>query len=78
MTHFVILNRTHGLLQWSGEYANAQAALADFDSNVGIDPNGEGLDVIADAYDVREVSAELRAAVEAWADAGAAADQSPL
>lgn len=76
--HFAIFDRYAGLLQWTCETESAEAALADFDSAVGIDPTGNGLAAIMDEYRVVEVTAEQRDAVEAWMDAGAPANKCPL
>jgi hypothetical protein len=78
MKHFVIFDRNAGLLQFSGEFASAEAAIEAFDADVGIDPHGQGLDAIAALYDTREVTAEQRAAVEDWCAHGSKADQFPL
>lgn len=70
MTHYVIFDRNAGFLQWSGEYESAEEAIKAFDAKVGIDPHGKGLDAVAEEFDIRDVTAEQRAAVEHWWENG--------
>lgn len=78
MPHYVIFDRANGLVQWHGAFASPEAALADFDDKVGIDPNGEGLDRIAENYLINEVPAESYAeAVKWWESTGKVTDWPP-
>ena len=68
MAHFIIFSDGPGAtLQWSGEAANAESAWHQIAADLG-DPA---------AYKVREVTADERAEVEAWDDAGADAAEAP-
>lgn len=74
-THFAILDRNIGFLQWLGEYPTAEAALADFGATVGIDPDGAGLSL--DDWRIYHLTAEEAAAVERWAQDGHPANECP-
>ena len=78
--HYAIFDRYVGLLQFLCTAENERDALGKFHADVGIDPQGEGLDAIFDRgdWDIREVTAEQVAALEAWAGAGSPADSFPL
>jgi len=71
MPHYIIFPKdTAGaMLQHSTEAATPEAALADFSSLVG--------DISAENFAVVEVTADQRAAVEAWHDDGAPAYDAP-
>lgn len=77
---YAIFDRNAGLLQFICEAQDERDALGKFDANAGIDPQGEGLDAIFNRgdWDIREVTAEQVAALEAWADAGSPADRFPI
>ena len=73
MLNFVILDKNAGFLQHSCEAPDALAALASFHAEVNLgDYNSP------DDWDIREVTADQRAAIEAWQDAGAPAADFPL
>lgn len=78
MALYVIFDRGAGYYQWGGEFEDDMAALADFDAKVGIDPHGEGLEALRKQYDIRKVTPDQFAAVEAWQAAGAKAAEFPL
>lgn len=79
MPYFVIFDKNVGRYQWGGQYGSADAALEDFDDKVGIDPNGEGLDVVAEKdFRVVEVTQAQFEAVESWHEAGSKSSEFPL
>ncbi len=53
-----------GYLQHISVATTTTAALAEFDTKIGIDPNSKGLDVIADEFSFYEVASEEAAAME--------------
>ena len=78
MANFIIMDNNVGLLQFSGEFETPMAALEAFDKEFGIDPNNKGLDVIADDYTIKAVTADQRKAVEDWQANGAESSGYPL
>ena len=56
--YYALRDLNVGYLQWVCEAPTAEDAVRQFDDAVGIDPNDEGLDVVAARFDLIEVTAE--------------------
>ncbi len=78
MTRYALLDRHNSILQWTGEAETARAALAALDDEVGIDPLGLGLDVVAGGFWAILLTPALEAALDVWHEAGSPAAESPL
>lgn len=59
-----IFDNNAGYLQYISAATTPTAALAEFDNKIGIDPNDEGLDVVADEFSFYEITSEEAAAME--------------
>lgn len=77
MAHFIIMDRANGLLQHTGEYASADEAFAAFGADLGYEAEVPGT-FERGSYAVMDVSADLRAKVEAWSAAGSDAMTCPV
>jgi len=76
MTAYIIQDTNIGFIQWIAEgAASPEDALAQFDAEVGIDPDGKGLDV--DDWRITEATPEMVAEAENWAESGHPAPDAP-
>ena len=55
---YAVRDKCSGFLHWVCAGVSPQSALQTFDDVVGIDPQGEGLEVVADRFEVIELSAD--------------------
>lgn len=72
---FAILDKNVGMVQWISDADSAEAALADFDANVGIDPDGKGLDI--SEWKILDVSKDQADELREWSDNGCHGSECP-
>ena len=78
MPLFVIFDRNAGIYHWGGLASDDMDALAKFDSDVGIDLHGVGLDALRKDFQIVEVTEEQLVAVEEWWTSGRRTSEFPL
>lgn len=59
MSYYAIQDTNAGFIQYVVQADSPMAAIAAFDSDVGIDPHGLGLEKVAEELETTEITAEL-------------------
>ena len=62
--YYAIRDLNAGFLQWVCDAASEEEAARKFDDAVGIDPQPEGLDVVAARFEIIELTAEQYSALK--------------